>query len=82
LGPGVVTLWRTRRVEGNPAVALSAPGTIRVASAVAAMMVVLPIGQSYIDTHALRAAVARNHLGVPYEDAPFRTSDGLELEGW
>ena len=23
-----------------------------------------------------------NHLGVPYEDVTFETSDGLELEGW
>ena len=41
-----------------------------------------PIGLGYVTTHTARSVVPDNHLGVPYEDVTFRTSDGLELEGW
>jgi uncharacterized protein len=49
---------------------------------VVALMVVLPIGLGYVTTHVGRAVVPANHLGVPYEDVRFMTSDGLQLEGW
>src|SRR5215207_7169626 len=47
-----------------------------------AAWVVLPIGLGYVTTHTGRAVVPPNHLGVAYEDVTFKTSDGLELEGW
>ena len=41
-----------------------------------------PVGLAYVVTHTARAVVPENELGVAYEDVTFRTSDGLELEGW
>jgi hypothetical protein len=82
IGLGVVTLWRTRRVEGNLAWRYGRRGLLAVGGAYVAMAVVLPIGLGYVTTHVGRAVVPPNHLDVPYEDVKFETSDGLELEGW
>ncbi len=82
LGLGVVTLWRTRRVEGNRAWRYARRGLFGLAGLVTFALVLFPIGLGYVTTHTGRAVVPDNHLGVPYEDVTFRTSDGLELEGW
>ena len=82
LGLGAVTLWRTRRAGRQPPVALPAPPAARRRGGPRRAWVVLPIGLGYVTTHVGRAVVPPNELGVPYEDVTFRTSDGLELEGW
>ena len=79
---GAVTLWRTRRTTGSlwwryPRRALFAAAAVLVL-----MLVVFPVGLGYVTTHVGRAVVPPNHLGVPYEDVRFTTSDGLKLEGW
>jgi uncharacterized protein len=82
LGLGAVTLWRTRRTDGSLWWRYPRRGLLGVAAALVAFLVVVPIGLGYITTHVGRAVVPPNHLGVPYEDVKFTTSDGLELEGW
>jgi uncharacterized protein len=82
LGIGAVTLWRTRRTEGNRAWRYARRGLLGAATLVVATAVLLPFGLAYIVTHTARAVVPPNHLGVAYEDVRFKTSDGLELEGW
>jgi uncharacterized protein len=82
LGLGAVTLWRTRRKEGNHAWRYGRRLLLGVAAAIAAAVVVLPIGLAYITTHVGRAVVPPNKLGVAYENVSFTTSDGLRLVGW
>ena len=82
LALGAATLWRTRRVEGNRAWRYARRGLYGVAGALTFMLVLFPIGLGYVTTHTARSVVPDNHLGVPYEDVTFETSDGLELEGW
>jgi uncharacterized protein len=82
LGLGAVTLWRTRRTEGNRVWRYARRGLFGVATFVVVAMLVFPIGFAYVVTHTARAVVPPNQLGVPYEDVTFTTSDGLELEGW
>ena len=82
LGLGAVTLWRTRRTEGNRPWRYARRGLLVAATFVVATAVLLPFGLAYVVTHTARAVVPANHLGVPYEDVTFTTSDGLELEGW
>src|SRR3954467_2140649 len=82
LGLGAVTLWRTRRTEGRLWWRYPRRGLLGVAAALVGLLVLVPIGLGYITTHVGRAVVPPNHLGVPYEDVKFTTSDGLELQGW
>jgi len=42
----------------------------------------MPVAVSYIFTHAARAVVPPAKLGAAYENVSFKTSDGLELNGW
>jgi hypothetical protein len=82
LGVGAVTLWRTRRVEGNRPWRYLRRALFGAAAVPIAAMVMLPIAISYVYTHTARAVVPANQLGVATEDVSFRTSDGLELHGW
>jgi uncharacterized protein len=79
---GAVTLWRTRRTNGNVAWRYGRRALLGVAGLLVAVSVVVPIGLAYITTHAGRAVVPANELGVAYENVSFRASDGLELKGW
>jgi hypothetical protein len=79
---GVVTLWRTRRTEGNRAWRYTRRVLLGAAGIVAVYALVLPIGLAYVTTHVGRAVVPPNRLGVAHENVKFTTSDGLELEGW
>jgi alpha/beta superfamily hydrolase len=82
LGLGAATLWQTRRTEGNRAWRYGRRLLLGVAAIVIVSMLLLPIGLAYITTHVGRAVVPANELGVAYENASFRTSDGLKLVGW
>src|SRR4051795_1833447 len=81
-GLGGVTLWRTRRTEGNLAWRYSRRGLLAVGALFAFFAVILPVAVGYVTTHTARAVVPANELGVPYENASFTTSDGLRLHGW
>jgi alpha/beta superfamily hydrolase len=82
LGLGAVTLWRTRRTEGNRAWRYGRRVLLGAAGVVVAYAVLLPIGLAYVTTHVGRAVVPPNELRVAYENVSFTTSDGLKLVGW
>jgi uncharacterized protein len=82
LGLAGVTLWRTRRTEGNRPWRYGRRALLGVAGVIVAVSVLGPIGLAYITTHVGRAVVPANKLGVAYENVTFRSSDGLELKGW
>ena len=82
LGLGVLTLWRTRRTEGNRPWRYGRRALLGAAGVVAAALLLVPIGLAYITTHVGRPVVPDNDLRVAYENVSFRTSDGLKLVGW
>jgi uncharacterized protein len=82
LGLGAITLWRTRRTEGNHAWRYGRRLLLGAAGVIAAAVVLVPIGLAYVTTHVGRAVVPTNELGVAYENVSFTTSDGLKLVGW
>jgi uncharacterized protein len=82
IGLGAVTLWRTRRIEGNRAWRYTRRALLAAAGVVVAYAVVIAIGLAYVTTHTGRAVVPADRLGVAHENVSFTTSDGLKLEGW
>jgi uncharacterized protein len=82
VGLGAVTLWRTRRVEGNRAWRYARRVLLAAAGVVVAYAVVIAIGLGYVTTHVGRAVLPADQLGVAHENVSFTTSDGLKLEGW
>ena len=44
--------------------------------------IVMPVVLGYQFTHLARPDVPEAKLGTAYEEVSFKTSDGLELEGW
>jgi hypothetical protein len=82
LGLGVVTLWRTRRTEGNHAWRYTRRGLLGGTGLVVAALIIFPIGFAYVISHTARAVVPENQLGAAYEKVSFETSDGLTLKGW
>jgi hypothetical protein len=82
IGLGAVTLWRTRRTEGNRAWRYSRRALLGATGLVAFALILFPIGFGYVMTHTARAVVPENTLGAASEDVSFTTSDGLELKGW
>jgi hypothetical protein len=82
IGLGAVTLWRTRRTEGNQAWRYTRRGLLGVAGVVVAYAIIFPVGLAYVVTHTARAVVPENELGAAYENVSFETSDGLTLKGW
>jgi len=81
VGIGLVTLWRSRK-GGSPVRRYLRRGLLAVAFLLGAYVIVYPVSESYVVTHAARAYVPTANLGVPYEDVSFTTGDGLRLEGW
>lgn len=81
LGLGAAELWRTRRTEGSLWWRYPRRALIAGAAFVPAFMVVMA-GLGYVTTHAGRAVVPADRLGVAHEDVSFTTADGLELRGW
>ena len=79
---GALTLWRTRKTDDR----LRRRSVRRLGLALAAIVVlavvIFPIAQSYVITHAARAVVPEPRLGAAHEDVTLTTSDGLELSGW
>ena len=82
IGLGAVTLWRTRRTEGNHAWRYARRGLLGGTGLVIAALVIFPIGFAYVITHTARAVVPEYQLGAAYENVSFETSDGLTLKGW
>ena len=79
---GVLTLWRSRRRDDARARRYGRRALLAVGAVVALYVVIAPLYGAYIFTHVARGFVPEAELGATYEDVSFRTSDGLELEGW
>ena len=82
IGLGAVTLWRTRRTDGNLWWRYPRRVLLGVAGVVVAAAVVVPVGLGYVTTHTATAFVPADHLGVAHENVQFTTADGLTLKGW
>ena len=81
IGIGLATLWRSRK-GGSVARRYLRRALLIVAFLLCTYMVVYPVSEVYVVTHAARAYVPTPELGTAYEDVSFTTSDGLRLEGW
>lgn len=81
VGIGLVTLWRSRK-GGSVVRRYLRRALLAVAFLLCTYMVVYPVSEVYVVTHAARAYVPTPELGTAYEDVSFTTSDGLRLEGW
>ena len=81
VGIGLVTLWRSRK-GGSVARRYLRRVLLTVAFLLCTYVVVYPVSEVYVVTHAARAYVPTPQLGTAYEDVSFTTSDGLRLEGW
>ena len=79
---GVVTLWRSRRLDERMPRRYARRTLLGLASLVVGVVVVFPLVSSYGQTHIGRAVVPEADLGVPVTDVSFKTDDGLELQGW
>jgi uncharacterized protein len=81
LGIGFVTLWRSRK--GGSLIRRSVRRIlVAVGLLFGAGLVIYPLAESYVVTHAARAYVPTPQLGTPFEEVAFTTPDGLRLEGW
>jgi uncharacterized protein len=82
IGTGLVTLWRSRRLDDR----LPRRYLRRALIGAGALIVVAPLlygfAYGYALAHVARPDVPEAELGAAYEDVKFTTSDGLELEGW
>ena len=79
---GIVTLWRSRRLDRRLPWRCLRRALIGVAGLIVAMVVGYPLVSSYGQTHIGRAVVPEPNLGADFEDVSFTTDDGLELSGW
>jgi alpha/beta superfamily hydrolase len=82
LGLGAVTLWRTRRTDGNRPWRYLRRVLLGAAGVAITLFVVAPLSAGYLFTHLGRPVVPEAHIGADYEEVSFTTSDGLKLSGW
>ena len=79
---GVVTLWRSRRLDDAMPWRYGRRTLLGVAGLIVSMVVVYPLVSSYGQTHIGRAVVPAPKLGADFEEVSFTTDDGLRLQGW
>jgi hypothetical protein len=79
---GVLTLWRTRRLDERLMRRYGRRAIVGVAALVIGFLVVFPVAFAINATHRARTAVEAADLGRAYERVSFITSDGLRLAGW
>jgi uncharacterized protein len=79
---GVLTLWRTRRLDERPLRRYVRRALVVVAALVAGFLVLFPTAFAIVATHRARAPVQSADLGRAYERVSFATADGLRLAGW
>jgi hypothetical protein len=79
---GVVTLWRSRRLDEGMPRRYGRRALLVLAGLGVGLVVVFPLVSSYGQTHIGRAVVPEPELGAPVEDVSFTTEDGLDLQGW
>jgi hypothetical protein len=81
VGIGLFTLWRSRK-GGSLVRRYFRRLLLGVGFLLGLYVVVYPVSEAYVITHAARAHVPTPQLGAAYENVAFTTSDGLRLEGW
>jgi uncharacterized protein len=81
VGIGFVTFWRSRK-GGRLIWRYARRALVAVGLLVGAYLVIYPLGESYVITHAGRAYVPAPQLGTAFREVSFTTPDGLRLEGW
>jgi hypothetical protein len=79
---GVVTLWRSRRLDERMPRRYGRRALIGITGLIVGVIVVFPLVSSYGYTHIGRAVVPEPNLGADFEEVSFKTDDGLELHGW
>jgi uncharacterized protein len=82
VGLGVVTLWRSRRLDDRLWRRYVRRSLVTAAGFVAGVQLLGGLAFGYVSTHVLRPYVPAANLGTGHEDVSFTTSDGLRLEGW
>ena len=82
VGVGIATLWRSRKLDDRRRWRYTRRALITVAAPVLMYATVAPLAFGYIITHVMRQTVPAANLGAAHENVSFRTSDGLELQGW
>jgi uncharacterized protein len=81
-GLGVMTLWRSRRLDEPLLRRYLRRFLLALAGFVVAAQVMGGVALAYVSTHVMRQYVPTANLGTAYEKVSFTTSDGLRLEGW
>jgi dienelactone hydrolase len=79
---GMVTLWRTRRVDDHRVWRWTRRMLMSVATILVTYLLVAPFLLSYVLTHTARAFVPVDRVGAPHQNVTFTTADGLRLRGW
>jgi uncharacterized protein len=79
---GVLTLWRTRRLDERPPRRYARRALVGVAAVVAGFLIVFPAAFAIVATHRARAPVPAADLGRAHQAVTLTTADGLRLAGW
>jgi fermentation-respiration switch protein FrsA (DUF1100 family) len=79
---GIVTLWRTRRLDESRTRRYLRRGLIGAVGLVVAFELVAPIPISFALTHKARSPVEAVDLGRDYETPGLETEDGIQLRSW
>ena len=82
IGVGIATLWQSRKLNDRRRWRYTRRALIGVAAVLLTYATVAPLGFSYVTTHVMRQSVPTANLGAAHENISFKTSDGLELQGW
>jgi hypothetical protein len=82
VGTGLATLWRTRRRDDAVVRRYLRRAVLTVGAVLVGYFVFFSLMFAYVLTHTARAVVPPPSLGAPFEEVTFKTSDGLQLEGW
>lgn len=82
IGIGIATLWRSRKLNDRRRWRYTRRALITFAAPILAYATIAPLGFGYVVTHVMRQTVPTANLGAAHENVSFRTSDGLELQGW
>ena len=77
-----VVLWRSRKQGGSRRRRYVRRGLLGVLGLALVAEIFLPLAGGYLTNHVHTAGVPDAHLGAPYEDVSFTTSDGLKIQGW
>jgi len=82
IGCALTLLWRSRRLDDRRWWRYPRRALVGLAVVVCGYVVLMPLGMSYVFTHAASSDPPAPDLGTAYEDVEFTTSDGLTLHGW